>query len=538
MVGCCTYEVEAGDPFLGSVPIGKPIANTTLYVLGEDLRKVPPGSSGELYIGGAGVARGYLNSPELTEQRFLTDPFSLEPNARMYKTGDLVRRRETGLLEYLDRLDDQVKVRGYRIELGEIETAIAEHPAVRQSAARMQVDGQGNKRLVGYAVRRENHSVSQGQLREFLRQKLPHYMVPTSVVFLDALPLTLNGKLDRHALPSSTIEDIKNHPPFISARNGVESDLVEIFEELLERENVMVTDSFFDLGMDSLLMVGLLVRIEKVFGKQLSMATLFEAPSISQLTDVVQNQPTTPSEVVPIQPAGSLPPFFCVGAGPLFRPLANHLGTERPFLGLAPTLPEPYQVEDIAAASVKVIREYRREGPYLLGGWSAAGVVAYETARQLQASGHEVSLLVLFDVKNPAPSSQPRGTESREARRQKLRFWAEELRELELRRVPHYVSEKSTELQRKLRQWNNGPVGTGADPVQNAVADYRPRPYPGRVAFFSPGSRPKGPAWDFSQGWRDLVTGRFEAHDVPGNHRSMFSEPNVASLAQKMSTCL
>ena len=201
VVGCCVYEVQAGDPFTGSVPIGRAIDNTQLYVLDQQLRPVPAGVVGELYIGGAGVARGYLNRPELTREHFLADPFSNQPGARMYKTGDRARCREDGTLEYVGRLDDQVKIRGYRVELGEVEAVLAEHAAVRQCVAVAREDEPGNKQLAGYVIPRDRRVLTPKDLREFLRQKLPEYMVPAHFVFLDTFPLTPNGKVDRRALP-------------------------------------------------------------------------------------------------------------------------------------------------------------------------------------------------------------------------------------------------------------------------------------------------------------------------------------------------
>ena len=537
VVGCCTYEVRANDPETGSVPIGRPIANTSLYILDQELRKVPAGDVGELYIGGAGVARGYLNLPELTEDRFRIDPFAREPGARMYRTGDLVRWREPGIFEYLGRLDEQVKLHGYRIEPGEIEAALVEHTAVRQSAAKVHIDELGNKRLVGYAVRRKNHSVSPEELREFLRRKLPHYMVPSSIVFLDALPLTLNGKVDRRALPAPNRECPQLKVEIIAPQNDVEAKLIAIFKEAFRTE-IHLTDNFSDLGGDSFLAVELLLQIEQAFGIQLTIGTLFEVRSVSQLACVVENPAIPRSEIVPIQPAGSLPPFFCVNAGPLFKALANHLGTDRPFLGLTPMLPAmpSYKVEDIAVEAVRVIRAYQSEGPYYVGGWSASGVVAYEVAQQLMAAGDEVSLLALFDVRNPLRPQQQRKEERREARRQKVRYLAKELSEVNLRDLPGYVSDKLTELKRKVRQssWTIGVVTNGGDALQAAATRYRPRPYPGRMAFFGAASRPEGAAWDFSQGWRDVAGNRFEAHEIPGDHRSIFFEPNVASLAEKL----
>ena len=202
VVGCCVYEVREDDPRHGSVPIGRPIANTQLYILDPNMNPVPPGVMGELYIGGAGVARGYLNRPELTQQKFLADPFSGRQGARLYRTGDLARYREDGTLEYLGRIDDQVKVRGYRVELGEIEATLAGHSGVKSCVVLAREDEPGDKQLVGYVVPRENESPTVEELRQFLRQRLPDYMVPAQFVFLASFSLTPNGKIDRKALPA------------------------------------------------------------------------------------------------------------------------------------------------------------------------------------------------------------------------------------------------------------------------------------------------------------------------------------------------
>jgi amino acid adenylation domain-containing protein len=213
VVGCCIYEVQAGDPASGSIPIGRPIANTQLYVLDDDLQPVPPGVVGELYVGGAGVARGYLNQPEMTRQRFLLDPFAGPGGARMYKTGDLARRREDGLLECLGRIDDQVKVRGYRIELGEIEATLAGHPDVRSCAVLAREDMPGDKQLVGYVVAKDGASPVAKGLQAFLKERLPEYMAPAQFVFLDAFPLTPNGKIDRKGLPAPFQRGAAAAPP-------------------------------------------------------------------------------------------------------------------------------------------------------------------------------------------------------------------------------------------------------------------------------------------------------------------------------------
>jgi len=554
VVGCCVYEVQASDPFSGSVPIGKAIDNTRLYVLDQQLRPVPAGVAGELYIGGAGVARGYLNRPELTREHFLADPFSNEPGARMYRSGDMARCREDGTLEYLGRLDDQVKIEGYRVELGEVEAVVAEHAAVLHCVAVAREDEPGNKQLTGYVILRDGQAVTPKELRGFLRRKLPEYMAPAHFVFVDAFPLTPNGKVDRRALPVP--EKTLSRQEFISPRNANESRLAAIWIELLGVSPLSVTDKFFDLGGNSLSAAKLLVRIEQVFGKRLSMGALFHAPTIRQLAMILDGQILSTTQVIPVQPAGSLPPFFCIGAGPLFRPLALRLGNDRPFLSLMPTLlPElkglsgPYRLEPIAACLVNSILDHQKEGPYHLGGWSASGVVAYEIARQLMEKGHEVALLVMFDTLNPAFQKSVRKGVSVGSRVKKIKFQAAELLGLKLKNTPAYVAEKAKEFRRKIEvaTWqvqykirmrlNGGRLEDPEQILHLAVSSYQPPAYRGRLVFFKAAERPPGDAWDTSRGWPHLATGGFEVYEIPGDHRSIFLEPNVETLAVHMMSC-
>jgi amino acid adenylation domain-containing protein len=284
VVGCCVYEVQPRDPRSGSVPIGRPIANTQLYVLDPSLQRVPPGVMGELYIGGAGVARGYLNRPELTAERFLPDPFSGIPGAHLYKTGDLARYRTDGTLEYLGRSDDQVKVRGYRIELGEIEATLAAQPKVQSCAVLAREDELGSKRLVGYVVFRDGDIPSTDDLRAFLQERLPEHMVPAQFVYLDALPLTPNGKVDRKALPPPSRDGAHKGE---AARTKTEKALAAIWRELLKVDAIGINDDFFDLGGDSMAGVALVIRVQTTFGVDVALASLFERPTLSGLSEVI-----------------------------------------------------------------------------------------------------------------------------------------------------------------------------------------------------------------------------------------------------------
>jgi exosortase A-associated hydrolase 2 len=285
VVGCCVYEVRPGDPHNGAVPIGRPIANTQLYILDESLEPVPPGVMGELYIGGAGVARGYLNRPDLTKERFLADPFSGKSDARVYKTGDLARYREDGIIEYLGRVDNQVKVRGYRIELGEIESVLASAPGVNSCVVLAREDTLGDKQLVGYVVPRVSKPPEGEELRNFLEGRLPEYMVPAQFVCLDSFPLTDNGKIDRRALPAPLREATRPDQGSARPRNSTEVALAAIWMEIFKIENIGIHDDFFDLGGHSLLAIRMVARLRDALGVDLPVLNLFENPTIASLAD-------------------------------------------------------------------------------------------------------------------------------------------------------------------------------------------------------------------------------------------------------------
>jgi acyl carrier protein len=284
-------EVADGD---GKVPIGRPIANTHLRVLDADLQPVPIGVSGELYIGGFGVARGYLNAPELTAERFVPDPFSATPGGRLYRSGDLVRYLADGNLDFIGRQDNQVKLRGYRIELGEIESVLATHPTVREAIVILREDIPGKKQLVAYVVAIAP-SFEVSELRRHLSQRLPEYMVPTSFVALDVLPRTPNGKIDRQALPAP----VEGHDTelFIAPRTPVEEVLCGVWIELLGVNQIGVYDNFFDLGGHSLMAVQLLSRLRSIFQLELPLQFVFEAPTIAELAQALIKHEIKPGQV-------------------------------------------------------------------------------------------------------------------------------------------------------------------------------------------------------------------------------------------------
>ena len=285
VVGCSVYEVKADDPASGPVPIGRPVGNAQLYVLDERLEPVEQGVIGELYIGGDGVAVGYLSHRELTDERFIPDPTSRNGHSRLYRTGDLARFNSRGILEYVGRIDNQVKIKGFRIELGEVETILTQHPGVRECAVLATEDATGEKRMVAYLVRDHRYSGELDELRKFMKAKVPDYMVPSAFVKLESLPLTTNGKVDREALPAPE-RKFNSVQKSWSTHTVAEQTLMKIWAEVLKLEHVGVNDNFFDLGGDSILGTLILARAAQA-GVKISPRQLFQHQTIAALSDAI-----------------------------------------------------------------------------------------------------------------------------------------------------------------------------------------------------------------------------------------------------------
>ncbi|HEU4768417.1 MAG TPA: amino acid adenylation domain-containing protein, partial [Pyrinomonadaceae bacterium] len=381
-------------------PIGRPLSNTQIYLLDQCLNPVPVGAAGELHIGGAGVARGYLGRPDLTAEKFIPDPFSPEPGARIYKTGDMARYLRDGNIKFLGRRDEQLKIRGLRIEPGEIEATLKDHAAVVDAV----VIADQDQRLVAYVVPAPHAVVTGEELRAFTGERLPDYMVPSPVVLLAELPLTANGKVDRIALRARAAQ-LERVNERVGPRDLLESQLARIWEELLHVEPG-VRDNFFELGGHSLLLVPLVSRVEELTGKKLDVAAIFTAPTIESLALLLRREVES-GPLVAMQPRGSLPPVFFVhpagGSVVGYFGLARALGDDRPFYALAGSLDRApgTTIQAMAETYVEVVREIKPDGPYLLGGWSTGGVVAFEMARQLQSRGENVSLVALLDPVAP-----------------------------------------------------------------------------------------------------------------------------------------
>lgn len=537
-------QVQRGH---STVLIGHPIANTQIYILDGLLQPAPIGVAGELHIGGDGVARGYLKRLELSQSKFIPDPFSRDPRARLYKTGDLARYLSTGEIEFLGRIDHQVKIRGFRIELGEIETLLRQHPTINDAVVIDREDTPGDKRLVAYLVPEQDANLTAGDLRAFLMEQLPEYMVPSAFVALKVMPLTPNGKVNRRALPAPDQSQLPAKAHFVSPRDDAEAGLAKIWEDILGVSPIGVRDNFFELGGHSLLAVRMMHRAAQRFDKKLPVATLFQAPTIELLAAMFRQTNSAPhwTSLVAIQPGDSRPPFFCIhGAGGViirFRELAQHLGPEQPVYGfqaqgLDESLACHTRVEDMAAHYIDEMRSIQPYGPYLVGGYSFGGLIALEMAQQLRNIGERAALVVLFDTFcTPARKAGASTTGLGDG------IWS--LLGKLLQSTTNEPPLKSARLIAKgiRRRWEHLTVPRQLKVVRRACEqagrDYVPRNYCGKVVLFRSSNRPATVA-DPYEGWNHYIENGLEIHDIVSDHDGILLEPQVRIVAQQLNDCL
>jgi amino acid adenylation domain-containing protein len=554
------FEVGAETPesaIVVNIPIGRPLAGESAYILDAYGQPVPAGVPGELHIGGAGLAIGYLNQPELTRQKFIDNP--VNPGSRVYKTGDLARWLDDGTIAFLGRLDHQVKIRGFRVECGEIEAALQDLDSIKQAVVlARQVNG--NTQLIAFIVQSpDKNPFSSADLKNALAARLPDYMIPAVFEPLAQIPVTPGGKVDRAALmllDSGAVEN-RSH---VAPRTEIEAQLAEIWRQVLNIERVGVYDNFFDLGGHSLLSVRLMAVIHKKLGQELPLSSLFQAPDIAGQAQLLQQnaQPWTP--LVCLQPNGDMAPLFCVHAVAgnvlCYQELSRHMGERRPFYGLqAPDIDSGAHtgsIEGLAALYVAAIRSVQAQGPYHLGGWSMGGVIAYEMARQLQQAGEQVGSLALMESYTPDAvqaferdylnKNQLPGDDGETLL---LMMFARELGLDGAETMP--AGAAASDLTRRLdalfeQAKQAGLLPEDIDSAQlhrlfrvfeanvRAMNHYTPGQYQGGVRLLLADSANQEYA---NGGWAELIRGKLSIEAVPGDHYSILRQPNVQFLADK-----
>jgi len=526
-------RVTSGE---GPVPIGRPLANTSIHILDKYRNTAPIGVIAELFIGGAGLAHGYRHRPDLTAERFVEIR-----GERLYRTGDLARYRPDGTILCLGRVDNDEKIRGYRVAVEEIEGALAQHPEIVAAAVRSWPDASGERALAAYIVTRGNEVPSRSALREHLAKTLPDYMIPSHFEHLDALPMTPNAKVDRKALPQPGGAGAR---AIESPRGETETTLAAIWCDLLRIGQVSRDDSFFELGGHSLLVARLLVRIEQQWGRRIGMAEFFQAPTLDKLAERIESDAGADlGEWVPLQSKGDELPLLWLDGGPTFMALAEAMGTDRPFLGLplGPILERTLQpgmtFEQMASEIVAVIRETRPKGPYLIGGWCTNGIMAFEVARQLRAAGEDVPLLALGHTMNPVAFQKITSTQMRMSKaRYHLGVWSN----LPIGKRLDYAFDRARGLMEDVGvaeiAEREGRYRVFAAQMEQAAYSYFPGDYDGVVALFQPAERLA--VLDSRPGWAEVVRGSLESFDIPGTHGTMAEPPNVATFAERLNEAL
>ena len=558
---CSSYPVPR-DQIVTKSRVGKPFNNVCVRLYDSHQNLVPIGIPGEIYVSGAGVTKGYLHRDDLTQEKFV-----IIDGQRFYRTGDLGRFSADGNIEFLGRADFQVKLRGIRIELGEIESTLRQAPGVREGVVIARELGSGETGLVAYIVLDRGQSPAIEDIRRFLQAKLPDYMVPAAFVVLEAMPLNPNQKIDRRALPMPTPENLAGFKTVVPPRNDWERQLIEIWENVLGIQPIGIRHNFFDLGGTSLLAVQMLTQIEKLWGKNLPITTLLQAPTIKDLAKVLRSvEAAKVSDLVALRKGGSKPPLFCIYGILIYQKLVNHLDPEQPVYGVF--LQEEVEllktgkfdqqnsaflsVPIVAARYLETIRSFQPHGPYYLAGESFGGLVAFEMAQQLQAAGEEVALVALFDSPAPSLAAQMSLVE-------RLQLHRKLLSQHGISYISRMVQRSRMALQKKVLTGlhkvyqrsllpQEGVSQEFTEEIQQDIRDnvrlratqsYAPQPYSGRMVLFRAMERDEyWASLDYDMGWGLLAAGGLQIFDVPGDHLGILRDPNVQVLAAKLSAFL
>jgi amino acid adenylation domain-containing protein len=543
-----------------TITIGKPVANTEVYILDEELQLLPTGTAGEVYIGGHGVARGYRNMPEFTLERFIKNPFSTEKGPTLFRTGDIGKWTEGGNIYLMGRADQQIKIRGYRIEPGEIEACLLAQPGITDAVVIAREDTPGNKILVAYIIGKDTHVDSQ-KWKKILQQSIPDFMVPNEYVVMESFPLLPNGKINRAALPKP---EKRHHPGALktTADNTVMEKLVtRIWAEALDIDDVGLDEDFFELGGHSLIAVEMMTKLEKETGKHLPIAALFESPTIRKLSLFLQegNLNASWDSLVPVRAGGSKPPLYIVHGDGLnvmvFNSIPKYMDPEQPVYGLQPKglngIDNPDEsMEEIAAYYIESVLKHNPKGPYFLAGYSFGGIVALEMTKQLRASGHDVKMLAMFDTNvgniNYTGSAAQRLLKKISLQFPKMLFIAGSL----FKYPGSVLSYQWFVVKRKWRTlMNKIGLGAGHQPDElpphqrriiekhfHAYQQYNMTPFEGKLDLFRVKQRVYFLDDPIFLGWKNLA--EVSIHEVPGDHRTFLLPPNDKVFARMLQSVI
>jgi amino acid adenylation domain-containing protein len=564
--GLTRYMLRFDSPFPGHViPSGYPVPDKIIELVDEDNRTVGENQVGEIVVKSPYLSPGYWNNPALTTEKFQTDPDNEQ--YRIFHTGDLGRWRSDGCLEYLGRKDSQVKIRGYRVEIEEIETVLNQHPAIKDACVTSWTDERypEEKQIVAYLVPEKPQSPEAEELRKFVAEKLPDYMIPSRIKFLEEIPLTPTGKVNHQALPSpGEIIPVKERL-YVAPKDEIESQLVKIWERVLKAKPVGTRDDFFEIGGNSLIAAQLFAQIERAFSKKLPLATLFQAPTVEQQADIIRQEDWTPdwSSLVTLRSGGSKTPLFLaapVGGNVLsYRDLLMRLDPDQPCYGLQAVGLDGVQapqrsVPEVASHYVKEILTVQPDGPYYLSGSSFGGLVAYEMAQQLHDMGKPIALVVMFDAYGPNyPTRLPSTSRLRRKVFKVLRradthlsnllfanwkgrwiYLQVKLPKLYLRLSRMFrqrLNQVLNPVPRKLRRIRSAHMGAARREKRYMRAQRR---FPGRLVLFRAEKQPLGIYPDPKLGWGAVVGDDIEVYEIPGHHTSIIYQPRVQILAEKM----
>jgi len=552
-----TCEISSLDE---QITVGYPIVNTKVYVLDDKLGLLPPGIQGDIYLAGSGLFKGYWNRPDLDAERFFINPYS---NERIFKTGDIGYFLPDGRLVYVGRSDRSVKVRGFRVELGEVEAAIGNFSNVQECAVKAWVtDDNTNTDLpnqtiiAAYVVFKESNESAMLELREYLKKHLPDYALPKGIIEVPGIQLLPNGKVDYSKLPKLNLEDVRPSSNYTAPRDEIESYLVNLWEKVLNRKQIGINDNFFDVGGDSLLVIILIAELEKTFRRTLSLALLFHAPTISQLASALRetglNSET--ASLVPIRTEGSKQGLFCVhadGGAFFYTRLTSYMSPEQTLYGIQArgldgNAPPFTNIKDMAEQYIKEIRMLQPDGPLILSGFSMGGVVVYEMAQQLLREEKEPHLFIFIDAPSPDYPEMMENYDS--GIKRKLRRFID----LPLSHKMKYIINGLSNYWQKYRDdllckvyqrmgWKLAPHLRihMVRKINQAMGDsYKPEPYPGDIVILRASEQMAGAKPDRTLGWGKYVTGNIYDHEIYGDHDSIFQEPNVKALAEKIQVCI